>query len=141
YFVVVSNYAGLATSSNAFMTVNQNPPITNSLVVHLNFDGDFRDSSGRGNHGTAIGSPNLVPGVIGTGGLNPFSLSTNNHFVTLGSPSDLKFGSNTDFSVAFWVRQPAGSWSGSYNDPVYIGNKDWSSGANVGWLLGTETAG
>jgi hypothetical protein len=37
---------------------------------------------------------------------------TNANYVTLGRPKDLDFGATTSFSVAFWVRLPAGYTNG-----------------------------
>jgi hypothetical protein len=49
--------------------------------------------------------------------------------VTLGT--NLVTGTNS-FSVAFWAKLDA--WTG---DPSFIGNKDWNSGGNVGWVAAT----
>ena len=38
---------------------------TNGLVAHYTFDGNAKDSSGNGNHGTENGSPKYVNGKIG----------------------------------------------------------------------------
>ena len=54
------------------------------------------------------------------------------NYVTLGVPAGLQFGATTDFSVAFWTRFT--NWTG---DPVLIGNKDWRSGGNQGWVVAT----
>jgi hypothetical protein len=82
----------------------------------LKFDGDYKDSSGRNNDGTPIGAPALVPGKIGqaleyststdNGGVG--GVVTNSSYVTLGTPQDLLFGASGSFSVAFWVKLPAG---------------------------------
>src|SRR5690606_30674975 len=50
---------------------------------------------------------------------------------------ELDFGTN-DFSVAFWIKiNPLIPIAG---DPVIIGNKDWGSGSNVGFLVGLDGA-
>jgi hypothetical protein len=82
--------------------------LTNGLVLHLAFDGDYQDSSSRGNHGTPMGTPVIEAGKIGSGALRYIvekdsSGITNNSFVTLGSPADLQFGT-TNFSVAYWIK-------------------------------------
>ena len=42
--------------------------VTNNLVLHLRFEGDTTDSSGRGNNGTpsSTTAPAFVPGIIGS---------------------------------------------------------------------------
>jgi hypothetical protein len=90
------------------------------LVLHLKFNGDYSDSSGRGNNGTAVGAPTFVAGQIGqalhystrtdTGGSG--GTVTNANYVNLGRPSDLLFGATNSFSVAFWVRLPNGYTNG-----------------------------
>ncbi|MDB6109393.1 MAG: Immunoglobulin V-set domain protein, partial [Pedosphaera sp.] len=118
YNVQVSNPVGTNTSPNVTLTVLPIPTnatalnLTNGLVLHLPFDGDYGDISGRSNHGTNIGATTFVsPGAIGANGLHYFTDtdSSSTNYVTLGVRPDLQFGSNVDFTVAFWVRQPSGS--------------------------------
>ena len=40
--------------------------VTNSLVLHMRFEGNASDSSGRANHGTPAGGPAFVTGQVGT---------------------------------------------------------------------------
>ncbi|HLX69458.1 MAG TPA: LamG-like jellyroll fold domain-containing protein, partial [Verrucomicrobiae bacterium] len=116
YQLTASNFTS-SNSSPVSLTVL--PPITfanatNGLVMHLKFDGDYSDATGRGNNGTAVGTPTFVPGQIGqalhystttdTGASG--GTVTNANYVTLGKPADLQFGATTPFSVAFWVRLP-----------------------------------
>jgi hypothetical protein len=104
--------------------------VTDGLVLHLKFDGNYQDSSGRGNNGTATGTggglPSIVAGRIGSGALQyqtvtstglPFLDNTNavvtsSSYVTLGNPADLQLGTATDFSVSYWVKLPAGYMNG-----------------------------
>jgi hypothetical protein len=118
YQLRASNPAGTNFSSTAVVTVAPVPTYvnaTNGLVLHLKFDGNLQDSSGRNNNGTAQGSPSFIQGVIGTGALHYSTKTdtgassgnvTNANYVSLGTPADLQFGATTDFSVAFWVRLP-----------------------------------
>lgn len=123
YQLVATNPAGTNSSSVASLTVL--PPITfanatNGLVLHLKFDGDLTDATGRGNNGTAIGSPTFVTGQMGkalhystttdTGASG--GTVTNANYVNLGRPKDLQFGTSASFSIAFWVRLPAGYTNG-----------------------------
>jgi hypothetical protein len=69
YSVVVSNGVGTTNSAAATLTVMPAPTFanqTNGLAVHLKFDGDYNDSSGRGNSALAVNAPVLIPGKIGT---------------------------------------------------------------------------
>ncbi len=109
YDVVVANSKGTATSAAAVLTVapgTSYPNLTNGLVLHLPFDGNYSDTSGRGNNGEARGGPSFVAGKLGGQALH---YSTDKdasvyNYVTLGQPSDLQFGPNVSFSVAFWTR-------------------------------------
>ena len=117
YTVLATNAFGSALSSNAVISVYYPPTyanLTNALVLHLTFDGNYNDSSGRGNNGSPVGSPALVPGKIGSGALNVLTDTTNNtyNYVTLGTPSDFLFSSNVDFSVSYWVQFPPGALPG-----------------------------
>jgi hypothetical protein len=94
------------------------------LVVHLPFDNNLTDATGRGNSGTAIqvtatssnvSSPTFVSGMVGSAlhyssdfGVYPCCTTTNANYVTLGVRPDLQFGSSTNFSVAYWIRLPSG---------------------------------
>jgi hypothetical protein len=82
--------------------------------LHLTFDGSYSDSSGRTNNAKAIGSPTFVSGAVGKQALH-FSTAvdasdpndpivTTANYVSLGTPPDLQFGSNVNFSVSYWVR-------------------------------------
>jgi len=112
----------------------QQQAITDGLVVHLPFDGDYQDRSGRLNHAAPVGQPTFGPGQVGTQALR-YSTLTNGptfNYATLGAKADLDFGADTDFSVSFWTR--FSQWSG---DPPFIGNKSWASGGNQGWVVAT----
>ena len=118
------SYVLRATNPNGFTNspavslavIPPNPPfvnVTNNLVLHLKFEGNYADSSGRGNDGTAVGSPTIVPGRFG----NAAFLSTSNlipsvNYVTLGKPADLNFSSNVNFSVAYWIKYAANQTNG-----------------------------
>jgi len=124
YRLQAANSAGTNLSAVAEVTVAPEPiyaNVTNGLVLHLKFDGDVQDASGHGNNGTVQGSPSFVAGAVGSGALH-YSTKTDTgvsggtvteaNYVSLGTPADLKFGSTTDFSVAFWVRLPSGYTNG-----------------------------
>ncbi len=144
YYVVVANSFGQVTSTVARVVVISDPPgsgnINQDLVVHLRFDSDNQDSSGRNNHGTAVGSPTIGSGQIGSGALQYTTAQDGSsyNYVSLGKPADLNFGDTNDFSVSFWTKSPTGSWRG---DPAFIGNKNWGSGGNNGWIAANNGGG
>jgi hypothetical protein len=151
YRVLISNGNGNVTSSNATLTVASTPAslnITSGLVLHLPFDSDYKDTSGEGIDGTAVGAPNFVTGKIGSGALHLTSdkSTTTYNYVTLGTPADLSFSSNVDFTVSLWVNLPAGS---APEDVPFIGNmvgSRYSAGyvfcpgyTNGDWSLGLNS--
>jgi hypothetical protein len=132
YTVTVSNVAGSVDSLPAHLTIFGGP-ISENLVVHLKLDNNVSDSSGRNNPATEVGAPSFGAGKVGSHALQ---IPSGADYVTLGRPADLNFGTTTDFSIAFWAK--AGAWSG---DPSFIGNKDWDSGGNQGYVLATDDDG
>jgi len=66
----------------------------------------------------------------GTGVLTPTPVATTNSFVDLGT--ELKDSlATSNFTIELWVKMGA---TNSVN-PVIIGDKDWASGANTGFVL------
>jgi hypothetical protein len=127
YSVTVSNANGSLLSAPATLSVlpiPTNSPDIPGLVLHLTFDNTLTDATGRGNNGTAIQvtaissnvvAPTFVAGVVGSAlhyasdfGVYPCCTTTNASYVTLGVRPDLQFSSNVNFSVAYWIRLPAG---------------------------------
>ncbi len=134
YAVAINNGVGPAVSSQIVTLTVSVPPeltlfanVTNDLVLHLPFDDDYKDTSGRGNDGIPVGSPGLAPGKIGSHALS-YGTDTSipeYNYVTLGTPADLQFGAAVDFSVAFWVR-----FTGSPGDLPFLANNNFSYGGN-----------
>ncbi len=117
YVLRAINANGFTNSPPATLAViSPNPAfvnITNDLVLHLKFDGNYDDSSGRGNNGTAVGTPTIVPGRLGNAAyLNTDTAASTYNYVTLGKPVDLNFSSNVNFSVAYWVKLNPGQTNG-----------------------------
>jgi hypothetical protein len=134
YACIISNSDAVVTSTVASVKVVSS--ITDDLVVHLKFDSDFKDSSGRGNNGTAVGAPTLVPGKIGQCmQYTDADSGASANYVTLGIPPDLHMTNNTSFSIAFWYKVPAGNRHG---DPAMVSNKDWDSGGNTGFTIWSQ---
>ena len=125
YRLVVTQGTTPLTSSEAIVTVNPVPTHLNipaDLVLHLKFDGNYQDASGRNNNGTAQGAPQIVAGKIGSGALRVNTVVTDGYvaeanFVTLGSPADLQLGGSANFSVAFWTK-----FSGVLGDLPFLCN-------------------
>ncbi|MEM7249073.1 MAG: alkaline phosphatase family protein [Acidobacteriota bacterium] len=113
--------------------------LSTDLVLHLGFDGDYRDGSGRGND-AAIGPESDVDPILHpTGGAcdgyveitNPGGGVAGASYLTLGTPADLELGADGDFTLAVWMRASVDQ----VGDPVIFGNKNWASGLNPGVLL------
>ncbi len=143
YTLGVSNAAGSNTVSASLtvIPVTGYANVTNDLVLHLRFDGDFTDASGRENHGVPSDpAPSFVAGVVGAQAAEfitdteaPFSAS----YVTLGTvgsgpPTDLQFGATASFSVAMWIKTPV---DGEPGDVPFIGTQT-NAANNPGWFFG-----
>jgi Concanavalin A-like lectin/glucanases superfamily/Immunoglobulin domain len=143
YQLVVSNSYGAVTGLVASLRIYAGP-ITSNLVVHLTFDGNMTDTSGRGNNATyayngadAGTSPRFAPGFLG----QAFEFTTKAdesdvEYATLGYPPDLRFGDSNDFSVSMWV-----NYTNQNDDPPLISDKDWESSDNLGWGIFTQSGG
>ena len=143
YQLVVTNNYGAVTGAVASVRIYSGP-LSSNLVVHLTFDGNFSDSSGRGNNATyvpygASASPTarFAPGMFG----QAFEYTTTTdwsdiEYATLGYPADLQFGATNDFSVSMWV-----NYTNQNDDLPFISNKDWSSSDDLGWGIFTQTGG
>ncbi len=131
YTVVVSQGASSVPSAAATFLVRPIPSYlnaTNDLVLHLKFDGNYQDATGRGNHGTAQGAPVLVAGKIGSGAVRYSTtvsgdVVTAANYVTLGTPTDLAIGPGQNFSVAFWTK-----FTGAPGDLPFLANNNNSMG-------------
>jgi hypothetical protein len=138
YDVVVTNPAGTNNSQSATLTVLYGPPLfanlTNDLVLHLTFDGDYSDSSGRGNGATPQGASIVAPGRIGSGAVSANTVSGSSifNYVYVGMLPDLSFGSLDSFSVSFWINTT--NWQ---NDLPMIGNSA-NSTYQPGWVFAQD---
>ncbi len=99
------------------------------LVLHLPFDGDLTDVSGRGHDAPALEDPTFGAGRIGLG----IVFDGSRQFLVLGFDDDFRFGVETDFTVSFWLRT-----SQTIRDASFLSNKDWASGSNRGWILAAQ---
>ena len=137
YTVVVSNNFGAITSAVATLSVQPAgvaTSVTNGLVVYLNFDNNINAQAGTTNSGSlynggAVNGPRYKPGVIGSAvnfANSAPSGQPDDWAVTLGNLEWIYSGS---FSVSLWERTIISG------DGALMGNKDWTSGANVGWVI------
>ena len=143
YQVNITNSEGAALSRSVRVVVSPDD-LTSNLVVHITFDGNYSDTSGHTNDATPItagsapdGGPALVAGKLG----QALRFTTKKDgsvfdYATLGYPSDLKFGSDVDYSVSFWC-----NYTGQSDDPPLISNKNWDSSGNRGWGVFTQSDG
>jgi hypothetical protein len=136
YALVAKNSYGSVTSVVAQLVVFGGS-ITNDLVTHLTFDGNYADTSGRGNDATPVGSPGFATGKLG----KALSITTKKDgsdfsYASLGSPADLLFGDAADFSISLWVNV-----TNQVDDPAFISNKDWNSSGNRGWGIFAQGGG
>ena len=140
YDVIVTNPYGSVTSSAVTLTLSVLPVptfanLTNGLMLHLTFDGNTTDSSGRQNNATALGSPTFVPGKLNQAiALSTVANNSYNYLTVSDNNGDLSFTATNSFSVALWLKFTTG-----FNALPIIGNAV-SSVANAGWVL-TENAG
>jgi hypothetical protein len=135
YTVVLTNRVGAVTSSPPATLAVLPPPtfanVTNGLLLHLTFDGNFNDSSGLGNNPTVYGNPTFVPGRLGQAVyLSSFgNVATNNYLQFPDPNNDFLFGDTNSFSVSFWA-----SFTDDFNDLPIVGNAVNSTG-NTGWVI------
>jgi hypothetical protein len=139
YRAVITNSLGSSNSVTATLTVLAPPTfanLTNDLVLHLNFDGNYLDSSGRHNDATPQGTPgpSFVPGRIGSQAVSVNTVQANSifNYVSLGAPSDFTFGVADSFSVSFWTKFT--NWP---NDLPMIGNAIGST-YQLGWVFAQD---
>ncbi|MCW5558381.1 MAG: hypothetical protein KIT22_11195, partial [Verrucomicrobiae bacterium] len=143
YRAVARNAFGAITSAPVAVRISA-VAITNGLVVHLPFDGDLQDRSGRGNHAAyaragsrARRNPSFVAGRFGSA----FQYTTRTdgtafEYATLGYPPDLQFGDSGDFSVSFWT-----SFRENNGDLPFVSNKDWFRSHHAGWAITMQSQG
>jgi len=112
--------------------------IGDGLVAYLRFENNYDDSSGLGNHASIGANSDHDPTLHASGGkfggyveINNYGGGTDNSsYVTLGTPSDLNFGTGTDFTIATWFRPDV-----AQTNATIFGNRDISSDTNSGTEL------
>ncbi|MCW1922658.1 LamG domain-containing protein [Luteolibacter arcticus] len=112
-----------------------------TLSIYLPLDGDTAAGGATLVSGTVVGT-NATPGDNFTTGKFGQAADFNNNGNSGATPSDwaVQVGNQDsiytgDFSVSLWVRTIA------TNDAAIVGNSNWSSGNNTGWVITTLTGG
>jgi Concanavalin A-like lectin/glucanases superfamily/Immunoglobulin domain len=134
FAIVVTNaYGSITSSPPAILTVTPGPAsITNSLAVYLNFESNILAQAGTTINGTAIGAVGQEVYTRGQVGLSaasfnndPYATSPTDWAVSLG---DIEWLYTNNWSFSIWVNT-----TDTYG--AALGNKDWASGSNIGWLI------
>ncbi len=133
-YTVVVNSSGLSVTSSppVSLTVLATPTcgVTDGLAVYLNFDNNLNGQGGTTNSGSVlVGAERYAPGIIGQAASfqnDAGAGQPSDWAVTLGNQDALY---TNNFTVAFWLKTAVTS------DGALTGNKDWTSGGNVGWLF------
>ncbi|MHB1307082.1 MAG: LamG-like jellyroll fold domain-containing protein [Limisphaerales bacterium] len=142
YRAVISNPSGSVTSAAATLTValpTDNSTLRQDLAVYLPFENNYNDISGANRNGSAVGTPTFAAGKVGAAAVRVTNVggdTPSRNYVTLGSNDTVPFGQTKDFTVAFWMKSERVS-----SDPAIVGTKDWNSGNNSGWIIGTQDNG
>jgi hypothetical protein len=126
YSVVASNAFGTATSSNAILAVSAPvcAPFPYGLVSWWPFEGNVLDECGT-NNGTVMGTVTYAPGKVG----QALSLNGANGAVSVHASGTSNVGTNSGFSVDFWVNptdlqpRPLLEWNTGLGPQTFL----WSS--------------
>lgn len=115
-----------------------------TLEAYLPLNGDLSAGTGTVVAGTAIGTngtpgDNFTTGKFGQGAFfantNANTTTPNDWAISLGNLDTLYASS---FSFSLWVQTTTAGYTA---DKALFGNKNWNSGANVGWTLSTINTG
>ncbi|HEX3357305.1 MAG TPA: LamG-like jellyroll fold domain-containing protein [Tepidisphaeraceae bacterium] len=137
YVLYGTNSLGFTNTAAATLTVLPQPSYanqTNGLVLHLRFDNNYLDTSGRANDASApAGSPGFIAGKVGQG-VNINTTPGANYLTVSDLNNDLQFDVTNSFTVSLWLQ-----YSAAFNDDPIIGNSI-NSTYQFGWVL-TEDGG
>ena len=100
---------------------SQSPPSGSghALIAHWSFDGNLEDSSGRGHHGTQVGTTGFVKG---RGDSEALEISGDG-YVQLANHPDFNFQSA--FTISVWVKKAKGDWSNTNATLIEKGGATW----------------
>jgi hypothetical protein len=133
YYARAANNVGSTNSTPATLSVMPVPSYanaTNELVLHLKFDGNFNDASGKGHNGSTFSPPAFVAGKLGQAVECVTVANNTSTYVQVFDQNtytvypDLLFSSNVNFSVAYWAK-----FTGAPGDLPFIATANGSYGA------------
>ena len=121
------------------------PSFNESLVRYYRFEEGLKDSSLVEVPATMGVHSDHDPLLHSSGGrfggyvsiANMGGGADNSSYLTVGEGSDIEFEAGTAFTLTLWFRSE-GEQEG---DPLIVGNKDWNSGGNLGWLVSANEGG
>ncbi|MFO1476449.1 MAG: phospholipase C, phosphocholine-specific [Verrucomicrobiota bacterium] len=130
-----SEVAGLGGVGTALTLAIPTSSLTNNLIFYAPFSNSLNDVQG-GGIGVGAGGAAVQPSGGVSGG---YLKLTNNatraeQYVSYTDPTP----SVGDFSFQVWVRSLDPRNGQALGDNPIAANKDWNSGANVGWILAQE---
>lgn len=145
--VTGGSYAGGHADAEATVSWSL-PSLLTSLAAYYPFESNYKNMSGILEVADAVpyGPPTFIPDGSRGRALRFRATASPAQKVTATLGMTSPFASNTNFSISLWYRHTGGfsdqsAYGGSGADPVLIGNKDWNSGANVGWLIAANSDG
>jgi DUF1680 family protein len=97
-------------------------------VLSLSFEDNLKDSSGKGNNGTATGTISYAEGVTGKG-----LKLTGAGYIELGTSETLQ---PANMTISFWLKAPEG---GLKDEQMIMWNKDDGSWYSDGFYLGSAS--
>lgn len=140
YRLVVNSGSGSLTSSPAVLAVLPADSITNGLAVYLDLDDNISAQAGTTVNGTLVGGAgNPATAKYTTGRIGSAAIFDNNGDpgwmpftptdwgISLG---DLEGIYSNSFSFSLWINE-----TNNNNDLALFGNKDWTVGGNIGWVV------
>ncbi len=134
YRLKITNSGGSVETTEATLTVlpqlSDLTGLKTGLATYLKFDGNLNDASGNSLNGVEGGTVSYAPGKVGS---QAVAVKTGDGVFNFVSLERRLLLGNDDFSISFWAK--LNSWSG---DPGLIGNKDWNSGGNRGFVIATD---
>ncbi len=116
-----------------------------TLIASYDFEGDVEDNSGNNYHGNAVGEVQYIedlkagnkvlhiqnPDSNAEGGAAPLQ------YVNLGNK--IKFNAD-DYALSFWWKDDRSKSIAGDSGGTIIGNKDYNSGGNKGFAIGSFTS-
>lgn len=137
--IAISMLMGFSCFNVKGYRIDAQEKATAKEILYLDFDdATANDKSGLEHNGTVIGSITYEEGAKGKAAhiknKNGSSSNPGENYIDLGNDSELAFGTD-DYSVSFWYK----SNTGDENGGTIIGSKNYNSGTNRGFAVGSFT--